>query len=176
MYSQVEMLLEAHLRDLQAKAVMRLELYPGDHSKLKHRTLRNHVLDKCATANALALLDSQGAGTVPGVSPYSIPAGVPLPQMPVLVNLLALPNKDTAAPAQRTEEIPISEAEDMRDTKMDNMMKAFEAWTFQLSKGNEPRDGGCQTARAYAIQADHLPPHTAMNFPPPNAPTEPSHY
>jgi len=137
-YSQVEMLLGALPRDLRAKAVKKLELDPRDPSTFKYDKLRKHVLDKCSTADALAVLDSEGACTAPGVSPYSIPAGVPLPQMPVVVNLPAIPNEETTAPAQATEVIPIAKAENTSDTKMDNMMKACEAWTIQLSKANEP--------------------------------------
>jgi hypothetical protein len=85
-YSQVEMLLGALPRNLRAKAVMKLELDPRDPSTFKYDKLRKHVLDKCVTADALALLDSEGARTAPGVSPYSVPAGVPHPQMPVVIN------------------------------------------------------------------------------------------
>jgi len=92
-YSQVQMLLRALRRDLRAKAVMNLELDPRDPSRFKYKKLRMHVLDKCATADALALLHSEGACTVPGVSPYLIPPGVLLPQMPVVVDLPAIPKK-----------------------------------------------------------------------------------
>jgi hypothetical protein len=155
---------------------MKLELDPRDPSTFKYDKLRKHVLDNCANADALAHLDSEGARTAPGVYHYSIPAGVKLPQMPVVVNLAAIPNEETPAPAQAMEEIPIVKAENTINTKSDNMMKAFEAWTFQLSKVNEPRYGGYQTARAYAIEADHPPPNTPMNFTPPNAPTRPAYY
>jgi hypothetical protein len=70
------MLLGALPRDLKAKAVMKLELDPRDPSTFKYDKLRNHVLDKCATSNALAHLDSKAARMAPGVSPYSITAGV----------------------------------------------------------------------------------------------------
>jgi len=80
------------------------------------------------------------------------------------------------APGQATEEISIAKAEITIVTKMDNMMKAFEAWTFQLTKVNEPRYRGYQTARVYAVQADHPPSHTPINFTPPNAPTGPPYY
>jgi hypothetical protein len=175
-YSQVEMLLEALPRDLSVKAVIKLELDLRDHSMFKYDKLRKYVLDKCATADALGLLDSEGASTVPGVSLYSIPGGVPLTQMPVVVNLPAIPTEETPAPTQAMEEIPIPKAENTINTKMEHMVKAFEAWTFQLRKANEPRYGGYQTARVYAIQADHPPPHTPMNFPPPKAPTGPAYY
>ena len=175
-YSPVEMLLGALPRDFRAKAIMKLELDPRDPSTFKYDKLRKYALDKCATADALALLDSEGARTAPGVSPYSLPAGVPLPEMPVVVNLPAIPNEETPVPVQATQEITIAKAENTINTTMDNMMKAFEPWTFQLSKANEPRYGGYQTARAYAIQANHPPQHTPMNFPPPNAPTGPTYY
>jgi len=56
------------------------------------------------------------------------------------------------------------------------MMTAFEAWTIQLSKVNEPSQRGYQTARAYAIQVDYPPPHTPMKFLPPHAPMGPAYY
>jgi len=71
---------------------------------------------------------------VPKVSSYSIPAGVPLPQIPVVVNLLAFPSEETPAPAQAIEEIPIAKANNTFDMKVDNMMKAFKACIFQLSE------------------------------------------
>lgn len=58
---------------------------------------------------------------------------------------------------------------------MTNMSKAFEIWMFQMSKANDPRFVGYQTARAYAIQPDHPPPPTPMNFQPLNEPTEPNY-
>jgi len=67
-----------------------------------------YVLDKCVTADALGLLDSEGARTVLAVSPYSVPAGVPLQQMPVVVNLPTIPCEESPAPAQATEVIPIT--------------------------------------------------------------------
>jgi len=140
------MLLGALPRELSAKVVMELDLDPGDPSTFKGGKLQKHVLDICATADALALLDSERARTVPGVSHYSIPAGVRLPHMPVVGNLPAIPNEETLAPAQAIEEIPIAKAENTIDTKMDKMMKAFEAWTLQLSIANGPRYGGSQTA------------------------------
>jgi len=74
------------------------------------------------------------------------------------------------------EETPIAKAENTMDTKMDNIILAFEAWTFQLSKANEPRYGGYQTATAYAFLADHPPPHTPITFPPPSAPMGLAYY
>jgi len=147
-YSQVEMLLGTLPRDLRAQAVMKLGLDPRDPSTFNYDKLPKYVLDKCSTADALALLDSEDARTAPGVAPYAIPAGVPLPQMPVVVNLPAIPNEESQAPAPATEEIPITKAENTINTKMDNMMMAFEAWTFQQRNANEPRYRGYQTASA----------------------------
>jgi len=113
---------------------------------------------------------------VPGVSPYLIPARVPLRQMPVVVNLPAIPNTETPAPGQAMEEILIIKAENMIDTKMDIMKEAIEAWMFQLSKANGPRYRGYQTARAYAIQVNHPPPYTLQNCLPRNATPGPAYY
>jgi len=49
--------------------------------------------------------------------------------MAVVVNLQAIHNKETQAPAQATEKIPIAKAGNEIDTKMDNMRQGFEAWT-----------------------------------------------
>jgi hypothetical protein len=59
--------------------------------------------------------------------------------MPVVINLPAITSEETPAPAQATEEIPIAKADNTIDMKMDNMIKTFEAWTFQMSKVNEYR-------------------------------------
>jgi hypothetical protein len=61
--------------------------------------------------------------------------------------------------------MPIAEATNAIDMTMYNRMKTFETWTFLMSKANEAGYGGYYTATAYLIQADHLPPHTPMNFP-----------
>jgi hypothetical protein len=88
--------------------------------------------------------------------------------MPVAVNNQAIPRTETLAQAPATEEIPIAEARNTIDRPMDILMKAFQAWTFQLRKANMPRYPGYQTAMAYAIQADHPPLQTPMDSPPPN--------
>jgi len=138
-------------KKLRAKGVMILKRPHWDPSTFKYDKLWTHVLNKYVTADAITHLDLDGARMVPGVSPYSIPAGVPLSQMPVVVNLLAIPSEETLPPVQAVEAIPISKAENTMDTKMENMMKAFEAWTFRMSKANEPRYGGYQSARGCAI-------------------------
>jgi len=77
---------------------MKLQTDPRDPSTFNYDILAKHVLKTCVTPNALTLQDVEGEHTVPGVSSCSPPAGVPLPQMPVVVNLLAIPNKEAAAP------------------------------------------------------------------------------
>jgi len=69
-YSHVDMLLRALPRDLRAQAAMILDLDPGDPSMFKYNQLQKHVFDKCANADALAPLDSEGAHTALGVSHY----------------------------------------------------------------------------------------------------------
>jgi len=75
----------------------------------------------------------------PGVSLYSVPAGVPLPLMPVVINLPASPSEETQAPAQAIEDIPFANVNDTIDTEIDTMMKALDAWTVEMSKANEYR-------------------------------------
>jgi len=96
--------------------------------------------------------------------------------MPVVVTILAIHSEETPAPAHGMENILITTAENSFDTKMDNAMKALEARWMQLGQVNKLRYGGYQTARAYAIQADHPPPHTPMKFPPLDAPPGPAYY
>jgi len=175
-YTQLEILRRALGRDFRSKVVLKHEYYPRDHTMLEYDQLLKHVLDNCATNIPLAHLDSERAQTSPGVSPYSIPAPVPLLQMPVVVNHATIPSEETPAPVQATDEIPIAITENSIDTKMDNMVNASDTWTFQLGEANDPSYGSDQTASAYVIQADHPPPHTPMNFPPLNAPTEPTYF
>lgn len=79
--------------------------------------------------------------------------------MPVAVNHPAIPNEATPTPAHSPEDSYIANAYNAMDMTMDNMMRFFKAWTFQMSKANERRHGGYQTARVYDIQADHPPRH-----------------
>jgi hypothetical protein len=141
-YTGVEMLLRTLRRDLGAKLVIKLELDPSDPSTFKYEKLQKHVLVEWMTADTLAILNSEAARTAPGVSPYSIPAGVPLPQMPVAVNLAAIPSEETLAPVQATEEIPIAKANSTIDTKMYITIKTFETWTFQMSLDTQAKVDG----------------------------------
>jgi len=135
-YSQVEMLLGALQGNLGPNALMSLELDRRDPLTFKYDKLWKDGIGNCVTANAITLLASEVAHMAPGVSPYPVPAGVPLPQMPVVINLLAIISEQSPAPAQGTEEIPIANTDNTIDTKTDNTMKSFDAWTFQMSKAN----------------------------------------
>jgi hypothetical protein len=80
------------------------------------------------------------------------------------MNLPAIPSEETPALVQVTEGFPIAKAENAINMKMDNVINTFGAWTLQLSKANERRYGGYQTARAYTIQANHPSSHAPMNI------------
>jgi len=62
------------------------------------------------------------------------------------------------------------------NTTIDIIIKAFETWTLLLTKANQSRCWGYQTARVYAIQADHPPALTPMTSPPRNVPMGPVYY
>jgi len=156
-YTQVEMVLGALPTNLSAKVVMKLELDLWDPSKCKYNKLWKHIFDRCVTAEAHAHLDLEGASSAPGVSPGSVAAGVPLPQMPAVIIVPAIPRTVTPAPAAATKEIPVAKANNTIDMKIEIMMRACEAWTFQMSKVNAPAQGGYQTGRVYDIQADNPP-------------------
>jgi len=88
-YLQLEMLLGALPRIIIAKVVINIDRDPRDPLTSKYHTLRKHDPKTCLSANTVALLYSEGAHMAPGVCPYSLPAGVPLPQMPVELHVLA---------------------------------------------------------------------------------------
>jgi len=162
--------------DLRAKGVMGFKLHPRYPMKFKYEKPQMHVLNQCSTCDHFACLELSGAPKALEVPTYMIWAGVPLQQIPVVGNLPAMPGKETPAPAQAMENIPITKAEHTIVTKMATIMKSFEAWTVPLWDANEPRYGGYQTPRVYTIQADHLPLNTSLNFATPNAPTGPAYY
>jgi hypothetical protein len=68
-----------------------------------------------------------GVRTAPERFYSIIAAGVPLQQMPVVVNIPATRCGATPAPAKPIVDILITKAETTMDTKMDNMMLAFES-------------------------------------------------
>jgi len=121
-HSWVEMLLGALPTNLSANTITRLEPHPRYPSTLKYEIPRQHILYKCSTTDAHPLLDWDGMSLAPGVSPYSIPAGVPLPQMPVVVNRQAIPSKEILAPAEATEETPIVKSINDIKIEMENIL------------------------------------------------------
>lgn len=124
------MVLGTRPQDFRAKPVIKLDLDPRESSSFKYNEHSNYILEKCVTAQALVPCDLDGAITEPGVSPYSIPGAVPLQQMAVVVNLQAIPSKETPPPAHATEEISIANAKNTFDMTRNNWMKGFEVWTF----------------------------------------------
>ena len=183
-FAQVEMLLGVLPKDLKAKAIIKLELDPQEPETFKYDSLHKYILDKYITADALTLLDTDTAHIAPEVSSYSIPTGDPLPQMPSVTStsqenepstatttaVITTPNTETTATEKQEETI---------DTKMDNMMKAFEAWTVQLTKATYPRPQYTryQMARAHANQADNPPMHPLQSHElQMNAPSGPGYY
>jgi len=124
------MLLGALLWDVTVKAAVNVERDSREPGIVIYDTLGKHVLQKSVTASTLAKLDLDEAHTAPGVSPYSLLAGVPLPQMPVVVNIPAFPSEETLTPVLATKELPIAKADNTIHTDIDNMMKAFSVWTI----------------------------------------------
>jgi hypothetical protein len=166
------MLLGAFPRDSSTTVVMKIDLDLGDSTRFKYDTFCDHAFDQCATTDYLAVFDSQRTRTVPRIALYEIPNVVPVLPMRVVLILPTIPTEETLASPQATEESPIAKATNTIDKKMGNMMKVFEARNFRQSKVNETCNGGYQIARGCTMQANHPPPHSAMNYPPPNEPTE----
>jgi hypothetical protein len=79
-------------------------------STFKYNKPRNQLLARYASTDAIRLLDSEGPCTPQGVASSSIPARVPLPQLPAVLNIQAIFIAETLAPSQATEEIPITKA------------------------------------------------------------------
>jgi hypothetical protein len=53
--------------------------------------------------------------------------------MPVVIHLLASLSQETQAPVLATADVPIGNAENKIDTKMNKLMKAFEPWILHMS-------------------------------------------
>lgn len=79
------------------------------------------------------------------------------------------------APVQATSEIPIAEAYDTDNRKMDNILKTFRASPFEIITLNEPRYGSYPMGRVCAIQADKPPQYAPNNIPSLNAPIGPAY-
>lgn len=76
---------------------MKLYLDGRDRTTCKYYTVRKCSPNKPVTDEAHPLDDLEGSRMAAGVSPYSVPVGIPLPQMPVVVDVAAIPNKETRA-------------------------------------------------------------------------------
>ena len=90
-----------------------------------------------------------------------------------MVNHLTNLSYKMPSPAQTVEIIPIAYIQHKMDNKLVNILKVCEASTYLVSKANQPRYGGYQTAMAYSIHAHHPPLQTQMYFLHSNAPTGP---
>jgi hypothetical protein len=112
------------------------------------------------------LLGLTESHSLPGVFSYSIHAGVLLPQLPVVVKLLAIPTEEIPARVKLTEDFSITNTEYTNNTNINIVLNAFEASIMQMSNVNEHRYTGYNTDNAHPIQSD---------LPPPNAPTGSTH-
>jgi len=111
----------------------------------------------------------EGADLVPIFSSRLVPALHPVTHASN-IKLSAKPEGRNPALVQSTKEIPITNATNSIDTKMDYILKTFQASTFRMCKANEPGCGVSQTARAYTIQADCPARQAQMIIIPPNSP------
>jgi hypothetical protein len=155
-FALVETLLGALSKDRKAKAIVKIKLDPWEHETFNYDSLHKYIHDKCLTAAALALLEANTTHTTLGVLAYSIPTGVPLPQMPSVTstspeNEQSTDVTTTVTTVPSTETTATETLKETIDTTMNSMMKAFEAWTFQLTKATNPRPQytGYQKARAH---------------------------
>jgi len=112
----------------------------------------------------LTQLNLAGTLTAQWISPDSIPAAVTLLQILLVVNHRAVHTEEIPAQAQSSKWLRIAWVEHMIDMEIDNMMTAFNAWTLQMSKANEPHYRRYQAARVSAIQADHPTLHTPITL------------
>lgn len=133
------MLLGAFPRYLGMKAVMKLRPDSRHPLTFKYNKHRNPSHHKCVNADPLTQVYLEGARLAQGLSPYSITAGVPLPQIPVMVIPPARPTDETPVRTQAMDEILIAKAESTVNTKIENILEAFDARIFKLRPVNEPR-------------------------------------
>jgi len=104
-YSQLEILLATLQRDGSGNFLIKLEEDPRPPSRWEYNTLWKQYLDSFLTTNTLAIMHSGWVCTVPGDSPYSVPAGVSLTPIALGVHILAVSNEDSPALEQSTEKI-----------------------------------------------------------------------
>jgi len=97
-YTQVEMLLGAIPHNMRVTVLMKLKLRCRNPSILTYVNILKYVLNTSVTGNAVALIVMEGACSATEVSPYSVPAGVPHTQWPVVMNLPAIPSVEIPSP------------------------------------------------------------------------------
>ena len=155
-YTRVESLMKALPRSLKAKAVVRLDMDPQQLATFRYDRLRDFLIAKCATADALPLIDSEETSTAQGISQYLAPALVVVPQLPIGVSPTSTAPKETPTKT-KTEEANVVEP---FSSKVDESTKALEAFAFQLTRLDDPNHhtGGQPNGRAFTIQADYTSP------------------
>ena len=155
-YTRVESLMKVLPRSLNAKGMERLDIDPMQQATFRYDRLRDFLIAKCATADALALINSEETSTTPGITQYSAPALTVLPWLPIWVSPPSAVRKETPTET-KTEEAYV--VEPFRG-KVDELTGALEAFTFQLTRLDDPSHhlGGQHNARAFAIQADYTSP------------------
>ena len=129
-YTRIESLMKALPHSLKAKAVVSLDMDPPQPATFKYDRLRDFLIAKCMTADALALIDSEETSTIPGISQYSAPALAAVPQLPTWVSPTT-----SAAPKETPTETKIEEANVVEpfshNLKVDELTsKALEAFTL----------------------------------------------
>lgn len=135
--SQVAMLLRALQGDLCANAVMKIEQDRRVPVTFQFDKLQKHILSKCATLDALAILDLNGSHTAPAVSPYSIEAAITLLQIPVVVILQRIVDETTPVVGPLPGRLSHCYSQNTINRKMSNMIEDVDTSTCNITKPNE---------------------------------------
>jgi len=113
---------------------------------------------------------------LPLASCYSVQVGDLLRQMLVVVYLPVIIGEATLPPVQAMDENTISEAENLINMKLGNILKVFQDWFCQMWKAHPPRIEGYKTARVYTVRVDDASWYTPTNVPAPHPPTGYTYY
>ena len=108
---------------------------PQQPATFRYDRLRDFVIAKCVTADALTPIDSEETSTAPGISLNSAPALAVVPQLPVWVAPTTSATPKETPTEMKTEEANIVEP---FSGKVDELTKALEAFTFQLTRLDDP--------------------------------------
>jgi hypothetical protein len=100
---------------------MPLTLGLRDPSKFKYDSDHKHVLTNWVSTTTRTLLDSNGECLRQGEFPYSLLAGVPYTQNPVILNIPVASNGESLAPVQAAAEMLGSKARNTVATRTDNV-------------------------------------------------------